>query len=153
MRSQLTEYLSADGTSEAEEEPLLELGPEDVLLLFIMMQNSLQLSLLSYNHQCHVVYSLQFPAEFQELAILCQNIPRNEQREPQCSLDTALFSYRNFQSEKLLSWLLDVQRYLCLYLQQIKTIILNRGEKNTDYLSRNPRRHSTQLSTRECKRV
>ena len=58
MRSQLTEYFSADGTSEAEEEPLLELGPEDVLLLFIMMQNSLQLSLLSYNHQCHVVYSL-----------------------------------------------------------------------------------------------
>ena len=41
LRSQLTEYLSAEGTSEAEEEPLLELGPEDILLLFIMMQNSL----------------------------------------------------------------------------------------------------------------
>ena len=40
-RSQLTEYLSAVVTSEAEEEPLLELGPEDILLLFIMMQNSL----------------------------------------------------------------------------------------------------------------
>ena len=40
-RSQLTEYLSAEVTSEAEEEPLLELGPEDILLLFIMMQNSL----------------------------------------------------------------------------------------------------------------
>ena len=39
VQSQLTVYLSAERTSE--EEPLLELGPEDILLLFIMMQNSL----------------------------------------------------------------------------------------------------------------